>query len=184
MEQFANNPSSTLTTAINSSVTSIVVASATTFSQLGNFRIVVDNELMMVTAVSGTTFTVIRAIEGTTAASHLAQAAVIQILTAGGLLAGIVDPTQSVLNGTTAGTATSSQPVQAPTYKKFICFLNGYENDSSTAQTITFPTAFQQPPIFIANVDPECSTTTTTLTLPSNMSPSGSVTGWIILEGY
>lgn len=81
-EQFGLNAISTLDGAINASVTSLDVLSATGFPTDGNFRITIDDELLLVTAVSGTTFTVVRGIESTTAASHLDGADVIQTLTA------------------------------------------------------------------------------------------------------
>lgn len=92
-EQYANNPSTTLNGAINNAVTTLVVASATGFSTGGNFRILIDTELLLVTAVSGTTFTVTRGAEGTTAASHVDASAVVQVLTRDslkGLGAGII----------------------------------------------------------------------------------------------
>jgi hypothetical protein len=82
-ERFANAASSTLAAAITSSTTTLSVNSATLFPTTGNFRILIDTELMLVTAVSGTTFTVTRAAEGTTAANHLVNASVVQILTKG-----------------------------------------------------------------------------------------------------
>lgn len=85
MEQFSNLGSTTLAAAISSSNVSLTVSSASNFSSSGNFRILIDNELIEVTAVSGTTFTVTRGIEGTTAASHSTGATVTQVLTAGGL---------------------------------------------------------------------------------------------------
>jgi hypothetical protein len=91
IEQFANNAASTLSSSINNSVTSLTVASAAAFPAAGNFRIIVDAEIMLVTAVSTNTFTVTRAQEGTTATSHTSPAAVTHILTAGGLLQGIAD---------------------------------------------------------------------------------------------
>lgn len=85
MEQFANNASTTLSGTINNSVTSLTVASASGFPSSGNFRIIIDSEIMLVTAVSGTTFTITRAQEGTTAASHTSGATITHILTSGAL---------------------------------------------------------------------------------------------------
>lgn len=85
MEQFANSASSTLNGTISSSVTSLTVASASTFPSSGNFRIIVDSEIMLVTAVSTNTFTVTRGYESTVAASHTSGVAVTHILTAGSL---------------------------------------------------------------------------------------------------
>ena len=61
------------------------MASAVGFPTGGNFRIIIDSEIMLVTAVQGKTFTVTRAQEGTSAASHNAAAAVFHVLTAGSL---------------------------------------------------------------------------------------------------
>lgn len=85
-EQFANNASSVLAAGITNVATSLTVSSASSFPTTGNFRILVNQELMLVTAVSGTTFTVTRGIEGTTAVSHNIGDNVTHILTAGGLL--------------------------------------------------------------------------------------------------
>lgn len=68
-EYLANNAITTLVNSINSSITSIVVASASGFPAV-NFRIVIDEEIMLVTAKSGNTFTVTRGVESTTAISH------------------------------------------------------------------------------------------------------------------
>ena len=83
-EQFANEYETTLNGGIDASTTSITVASATG-APAANFRIRVDNEYMLVTAVAGTTFTVVRGIEGSAAASHSNAATVTHVLTAGGL---------------------------------------------------------------------------------------------------
>lgn len=84
MEQFANKISTALNGGINNVVTSIPVVSTGGFPSVGTFRILVDAELMLVTAVSGA-FTVVRGAEGTTAASHLNGAAVTLIITAGAI---------------------------------------------------------------------------------------------------
>jgi hypothetical protein len=86
-ELFVNDPSTTLSAAITSSgATSISVTSATGFPASGNFRILIDSELMLVTAVSGTTFTVTRGIEGTAAVTHTNTTPVHMEISAGGLL--------------------------------------------------------------------------------------------------
>jgi len=86
-EQFANNATTTLNGAISStSATSITVASASAFPSVAQFRILIESEIMLVTAGAGsTTWTVTRGIEGTTAATHADGATVRQILTAGAL---------------------------------------------------------------------------------------------------
>lgn len=88
-EQLANDVSTTLNGAIADNDTSLVVTSATGFPTTGDFRIRIDDEIMTVTAVSGTTFTVSRASEAVggsqTAASHSNGATVTHVLTAGAL---------------------------------------------------------------------------------------------------
>ena len=84
-ERFANGGLSSLAAGIDDSVLALTVKSAVGFPTGGNFRIIIDNEIMLVTDVQGKVFTVTRAQEGTSAASHLADAAVFHILTAGSL---------------------------------------------------------------------------------------------------
>jgi hypothetical protein len=91
-EQVANVPQSILVGAIASGDSSLVVASATLFSTTGFFRIKIDQELIGVATVSGTTFSSLtRGLEGTTAAAHANGALVTQVLTAAGLLALIME---------------------------------------------------------------------------------------------
>ena len=85
-EQVKNLGRTTLNGGINNSVTSLVVTSASTFPTAGNFRILIEDEIMLVTAVSGTTFTVVRGYEGTAAASHADTTQIDHPTTAGGLL--------------------------------------------------------------------------------------------------
>lgn len=83
-ENIANNFQTTLSSGIDDVTTSIGVASATG-APSENFRIIIDSEIMLVTAVSGTTWTVTRGVESTTAATHSNGANVAHVLTAGGL---------------------------------------------------------------------------------------------------
>jgi hypothetical protein len=67
--------SSTLSASISSSTaTSLSVNSASSFPSSGEFFVLVDSEIMLVTQVSGTTFTVIRGMCGTTATTHSSAA--------------------------------------------------------------------------------------------------------------
>jgi hypothetical protein len=85
-EQYVNAVSTTLAAAITTiSQTSISVSSATGFPLLGNFRILVGTELMLVTSVSGTTWTVTRGIESTQPYTFTIGTTVDHILTAGAL---------------------------------------------------------------------------------------------------
>ena len=92
--------------------------------------------------------------------------------------------TQSTLTGTTAGSVVSSQPFQSGSYKKFIAYASGYENTTTIAQTISFPTNFLNQPVITANdTGMSLSVSTSGLTLPSATGTS-SFTGIIIIEGY
>jgi hypothetical protein len=85
-EQFSNGPQTTLSAAIaDGSVTSITVTATTGFPSSAQFRIRIDSELLLVTNLSGTTWTVTRGIESTTAVSHSNGATVLAVLTAGAL---------------------------------------------------------------------------------------------------
>ena len=132
IEQFVNNANSTLSVAANTSQTTITVTSATPFSAIGNFRIIIDSEYMLVTSGSGAVFTVTRAIEGTTAASHGIGNTVTQILTNGGLLSILC----SIISPGGRLTLTSATPVMSAdvtavsnvfydTYKSKIIPING-----------------------------------------------------------
>lgn len=85
MEQYVNDWGTTLAGSITDSQTSIAVANNASFPATGNFRIRIDSELMIVTAVSGTTWTVTRGAEGTLAATHLNGSAINSFFTAGAL---------------------------------------------------------------------------------------------------
>jgi len=85
-ELFVNGAiNTTLASGITNVATSLTVASATGFPTSGNFRIVVESEIMLVTAVSGTTFTVTRGVEGTNPAAHSGGTIVKVSLTGGSI---------------------------------------------------------------------------------------------------
>lgn len=84
-ELYTNDPGTTLNGTITSGVTSLTVTSATGFPGSGTFRIRIDDEIMIVTAVSSNVFTVTRGAEGTSAASHTSGATINHLLTAGAL---------------------------------------------------------------------------------------------------
>lgn len=91
----------------------------------------------------------------------------------------------TTLAGTTAGSLDWQMPEQGVArvgYKKFVGALIGYENTGSTAQTITFPTAFANTPTITSQPASFGATVSTTeLTLPTAM--SGAVNGVIVVEG-
>lgn len=72
----ATKPTSTLNGAINASVTAIVMTSVTLVG-VGD-TILIDSEAMFVSEKAGSTLTVERAVNGTTAASHLTGATVLK----------------------------------------------------------------------------------------------------------
>lgn len=79
-----NDPSAlTLSGGINNSVTSLTVSSS--LSVTPNFRIRIDDELLSVTNVSGTTWTVTRGVESSVAASHSSAATIHIVATAEGV---------------------------------------------------------------------------------------------------
>lgn len=86
IEQFANKARTTLDGSINDSVTSIDVAAFSTFPSDAQFRILIDNEIMIVTAGAGTTtWTVTRGAENTIARAHADGAVIRNVLTKGAL---------------------------------------------------------------------------------------------------
>ena len=75
--QFSNLASTTLASGVSSSATSVSVTSASLFPSLGGsdyfYATLGDDagsEIVKVTAISGTTFTVVRGQDGTSAISH------------------------------------------------------------------------------------------------------------------
>jgi hypothetical protein len=84
METYINNYTVTTAASISNSATSLSVSAAA--SVAGGFRILVESELMLVTAGgTGTTWTVTRGVEGTTATSHADSLPVNIVMTAAGL---------------------------------------------------------------------------------------------------
>ena len=89
-ELFANDTATTLAAAVDAATTSLSVVSASGFPAPAagdRFRVRIDNEILTVTAVAGTTWTVARGAEGTTAAAHDVGAVVTHVVTAAALRA-------------------------------------------------------------------------------------------------
>lgn len=84
-EQFASFASSTLDGDITSGATSLDVIDASSFPTTGQFRLLIDSEIILVTGVASNTFTVLRGREGTTPAAHLDTVVVDHVLTAGAI---------------------------------------------------------------------------------------------------
>jgi len=92
--------------------------------------------------------------------------------------------TTTILAGTTAGSIVYSMPFQGSSYKKFIAYANGYENDTTTAQSITFPVAFSTVAgITFNNTGLTLTSSLTALTISAPNSTT-TYTGMIIVEGF
>lgn len=80
---FINDPGTTLASSCTAGATSISVTSSSGYpSGACNFPVVAESELMLVTNITGTTWTVVRGIESTTAASHAGGVAINAVVTA------------------------------------------------------------------------------------------------------
>ena len=91
---------------------------------------------------------------------------------------------QTTVSGTTAGSFIASQPEQGSSYKKVIIYLDGYENDTTTAQTYTFPVAFSTIAEITSNTAsvPVVSTSLTEFSIAPDTTTA--YTGIIVIEGY
>jgi len=97
-------------------------------------------------------------------------------------LVNISSATTSV-TGTTAGSIIWDMPMQGTGYKKVVVYLNGYENDTTTAQTITFPTAFTYTPnVYNPAAVPGITVSTTALSIDPDTTTV--YTAWIFVEGF
>lgn len=91
IEKFSNLAVNVLSAAMTTTATSCSLTDAHSFPTSGSFRIKIDDEILIVTAVVGNTFTVTRGAEGTVARSHAAGATVRHLLTKGGLEARVAN---------------------------------------------------------------------------------------------
>jgi len=90
-EKFSNFAVNKLSAAMATTATSCSLHDASSFPTSGSFRIKIDDEILVVTAVAGNVFTVTRGAEGTPAVSHAAEATVRHLLTKGGLEARVAN---------------------------------------------------------------------------------------------
>ena len=84
VEQYKNTAETTLNEALDNSETGVDVVDASVFPAVP-FRVKVEDELMLVTAIATNTLTVTRGIEGTSAVSHSTALAIVHVLTERGL---------------------------------------------------------------------------------------------------
>jgi len=154
--KFTNNAETTLASGINSSVTSLTVASSTDFPTITTgeyFYVTLDdgtnNEIVKVTAVSGTTWTIVRAQDNTTARSFSFSNQVELRVTAGLITDAVADALASSFakNAFTGdGTETNFTLSQSPNSEDdLIVFIEGVFQNQSTyslsGTTLTFSTA-------------------------------------------
>jgi hypothetical protein len=84
-EQFENLSASQLASAALATATTITVTDGSQFPTGGDFRLLVDQEIMLCVAVASNVLTVLRGQENTVAAAHVSGAVVAHILTQGSL---------------------------------------------------------------------------------------------------
>jgi len=138
LEDFVNfTAETTISSGINDSTTTIPVVTVTEIAAAvsgGNspIRIRIDNELMLVTSSSSNDLTVVRGIEGTTAAAHSNGATVYPVLTKAGLVKRVEEGSTTVL------TSTSTSLTLDDTY--FTLLMN-----NSSDSTVTLPAAASMP---------------------------------------
>ena len=93
-------------------------------------------------------------------------------------------PTQSTTNGTTAGTVSMNAVEFRAEYKKYVITFSGYENNTTTNQTINFPLPFSSYAVITGNnTGLTVSTTTTGITITAPNS-TATFSGIVIVEGY
>jgi hypothetical protein len=146
LENLKNSSKSTLSAAINNSITTIVVADGNQFPA-ANFRILIGTELLLCTAKSGNNLTVERGVEGTTAAAHTNGAKCTMVLTATGLAEFVDDRIATASDDyatsedLTEGLATKSDTTHnhTGTYQPIITDLtaSGAELNNATNYVIT-----------------------------------------------
>ncbi len=142
--------STTLNGGITDSALSLVVASAANFPASGTFDVRIDSELITVTAVSGTTFTITRAVgtPATTAVAHLSGATIKQVLTKRALEAKITEsagaPALSTLKGCRVTHSVSqtlnSGGVTTVVWDTDVVDTDGFHDTSSNTGRFTVPT--------------------------------------------
>jgi hypothetical protein len=137
IEQFSNNPQTTLAGAISSTSRPVTfsVASAVGFPVSAQYRILIDAEILLVTAGAGTTSWTATTVEGTAAATHADSAQVRHILTAGALDAFVRKDSNEVVTIPQASAAPGSNPASGAFF--FVDPADGKTKLRGSAGTIT-----------------------------------------------
>lgn len=101
------------------------------------------------------------------------------------LTAAGINPTTTVQSqaGETAGTIYWVMPFQGSGYKRVLVYLDAYENDTTTANVITFPTAFTYTPN-VTNPQAVPGVTVSTTALSIDPDNTTTYTGWILVDGF
>ena len=86
------------------------------------------------------------------------------------------------VTGASAGSFTWVMPDQGSAKKTVLVYFNGYENDTSTAQKVTYPTAFTKTPA-IDNSAGVAGLSTDTTQLTINPDNTTKYTGWVKVWG-
>lgn len=124
-EQLINgSASTTLGSSIISTATTLTVGSGTGFPSDGNFRVRIDDEIVLVTAVSGTTWTISRGSDGTTPGNH-SSAAPVKFYLTGGTFDGLQNDMYQVGSFVNRPTTAKVGAIYAPIDSQFICRWNG-----------------------------------------------------------
>ena len=99
-------------------------------------------------------------------------------------ITGYLPSPQTTVNGTTAGSFIASMLQADIKYKKVLIYLDAYENDSTTAQTYTYPVPFSTVAEITANTAtvPVVSTSLTEFSIAPDTTTA--YTGIIVIEGY
>jgi len=96
----------------------------------------------------------------------------------------IIPNPETTASGTTAGTVTLKNTVYNSYYKKYVITFSGYENDTTTNQTINFPLPFSTSAVITGNnTGLTVSTTTSGITITAPNS-TATYSGIVIVEGY
>jgi len=96
----------------------------------------------------------------------------------------LIRPDQSTTAGTTAGTVFMNEVEYHPQHKKILIQFSGYENDTTTNQTINFPLSFSTTAAITVNntgLTISASTSGITITAPNSTT---TYSGIAIVEGY
>ena len=87
------------------------------------------------------------------------------------------------VTGASAGSFTWVMPDQGSAKKTVLVYFDGYESDTSTAQKVTYPTAFTNTPV-IDNPSSVGGLSTDTTQLTINPENTTKYTGWVKVWGF